>query len=222
MRSKLVLLPLVVVAACKGDDRTDGKPSAAPASVTEAVPLPAGFPLPASSTRKLVRSSSKLGMTVWEYEYADRDAAALTKQLADGLPPAGYAIASATAADIMASRDGETYAIGVRPRDTGATLAIRAFAESGPATLPAPQRYPAAFPFLAGGTTSHAPDGGQLRIAYQQDPRDLETAMVLAANRAGWTCKGSGDVTCVRGDGETVAFTTRSSPGGSVLLVTLR
>ena len=56
MRSKLVLLSFVVVTACKGDERQDGKASPpAQANVKEAVPLPAGFPLPASPNRRLVR-----------------------------------------------------------------------------------------------------------------------------------------------------------------------
>lgn len=225
MRSKVAILWLLV--ACKGEDTKPAPSAPAKTASTEVKPvaaLPASFPLPGSPTRKLVRSTEKLGMIVWEYEYGDLQAAIVAQQVADALPAAGYTGARASVDGqthrVVASRDGKTYTVDVRARAGGITsLAVRAYAESGPTTLSAPQRgYPEAFPFLAGGTASHAPAGGKLRIAYQQDATDVESAIVLAAERAGWACEGSGEVRCTRGE-QRVTFATQAAPGGSLLHV---
>ena len=216
------------LAACKGED--DAKPATTAATTqrpaVEAVePLPGSFPLPETASRRLVRSSAKLAMTVWEYEYTDLAVPAAIKRLESALPQAGYTVTSTSITGdthtIIANHGGRTYAVGTRPHQGMTAIAIRSFPESGPTTLPAPSSYPTKFPFIAGGTASHAKDGAELRVAYQQDPKDVEFAMVLAAQRAGWVCKGTGSVTCIK-DKSTVAFKTEAAPGGSLLVVSAR
>ena len=229
MRSIVVLL--LGLAACKGGDDTEtAKPETKPVTprptdVAAAEPLPGSFPLPETASRRLTRSSAKIAMTVWEYEYTDLDVPAAIKRLESALPEAGYTVTNkSTTGDthtIFATHGGRSYAVGIRPHEGRTQVAIRSFPESGPTTLPAPSSYPTKFPFLAGGTASHAKDGAELRVAYQQDAKDVEIAMVLAAQSAGWECKGTGSVTCTK-DKATVAFKTEAAPGGSLLVVSAR
>ncbi len=212
---------VLLLTACKGHDKAEPAKESAPAARAEvkpAEPLPSHFPLPVSPTRTLVRSSSRLTMAVWEYEYKDLAAADATKQIESGMTTAGYQPA---AQPLTGSKDGHTYAVTVRAHDGVTSVAIRAFPEAGPTTLAAPPTYPSSFPFLAGGTASNAPDGGRLRIAYQSDPSDIETAMVLAATSAGWQCTGTGNVRCAK-DKASVSFMTEPAPSGSVLIVSVR
>jgi len=222
MRSLYALLLLV---GCKGDDAEPAKKApAAEHEVQTVVPvehLPAHFPLPASATRKLVRSSAKIAMTVWEYEYRDLDVKAALKQIEDGMTAAKYTIASKSDDDVVGSFDGKTYAVAVGAKSGATSLTIRAFPQSGPMTLPAPASYPAKFPFVAGGTASYAAQGAQLRVAYTQDANDVEAAMVFAAKADGWTCTGRGTVTCTKAQ-SSVTFSTEAAPGGSLLVVSSR
>ena len=222
------MVVLLLSFACKGDDSETAKPEAAKPTAPEVQPaeaLPGSFPLPATSGRRLVRSSAKIAMTVWEYEYTDLDVASAIKRLATALPEAGYTVTStSTEGDthtVGANHGGRTYAVATRPHEGRTAVAIRSFPESGPTTLPAPSSYPTKFPFLAGGTASHAKDGAELRVAYQQEPKDVEVAMVLAAKSAGWECKGTGSVVCTK-EKSTVSFVTQPAPGGSLLVVSAR
>src|SRR5688572_12972633 len=184
MRSTLVVL--LLLAACKGDE--DSEPAKPKLPETQSVvpeeALPSHFPLPESKTRKLVRSSSKIAMSVWEYEYKDIDEKQLATRLESAMNAAKYAVTS-TPGEIIGTFEGRTYAVALRSANGAAYATIRSFPASGPTTLPAPSSYPAKFPFVAGGTASYAPSGSQLRIAYTQDAKDIETAMIYAAKSAG-------------------------------------
>ncbi|MDQ3338292.1 MAG: hypothetical protein M4D80_24260 [Myxococcota bacterium] len=223
MRSMLFLVLLAF--ACKDDNEQQAtKPPPSPKLpevVTEDV-LPAEFPLPASSTKKLVRAQKKLTMLVWEYALPDVSAADATKSITDGMRSNGWSLASnetvAGTQKLTATHNGRMYAVAIAPAAKGSSVAIRSFPEAGPTTLNAPASYPTKFPFLAGGTASHAPDGARLTIAYQSDPRDIEHAMVVAAVAAGWTCTGTGNVTCTK-EKSNVTFTTEEARGGSLLVV---
>jgi hypothetical protein len=229
MRSMLCLV--LALSGCKGDkEAPKPKASDTQASRETAPPelpqveevLPADFPLPDSPGKKLVRAQKKLTMTVWEYLLPDVSAANARMKISEGLRSAEWEIESIETADnthsITAINDGRLYAVAVTPADAGSRVTIRSFPEAGPTTLNAPASYPTRFPFLAGGTASHAPDGAKLTIAYQSDPRDIEQAMIVAAKAAGWTCKGTGSVTCTQ-DKSNVTFTTEEARGGSLLVV---
>ena len=237
MRSKHLIVPvLLALVACKG--KSDSKSSssdqpAAPRESKTATPppqlpdqppaeaLPSDFPLPDSSKKQLVRSHKRLTMLVWEYELPDVAAKDAAKQIEDGMRAASWTIASSDPSRITATYDGRMYAVGVGPARDGSKVVIRSFPETGPTTLNAPTSYPSRFPFLAGGTASHAPDGTKLSIAYQSDARDIELAMVVAAEAAGWTCTGAGTVTCTK-DKANVTFTTEQARGGALLVVSAR
>jgi hypothetical protein len=219
-----LLYVLLLAFACKGDDAAPAKAPVKQHEVQAVVPvehLPAHFPLPASATRKLVRSSSKIAMTVWEYEYRDLDAKAAVKKIEDGMTAAKYTVDSKSDGEVVGSFDGKTYAVAASAKDAVTYVTIRSFPQSGPVTLPAPSSYPAKFPFVAGGTASYEAEGSQLRVAYTQDAKDIEAAMVFAAKAAGWTCTGTGTVTCTR-EKSSVTFTTEAAPGGSLLVVSSR
>jgi hypothetical protein len=227
MRSMFVLLALV---ACKGDKESP-KPASTDTPATQTAQpelpvvdevLPADFPLPDSAAKKLVRAQKKLTMTVWEYLLPDVTAAQARIKISEGMRAAAWDVDGIETADnthsIAATHDGRLYAVAITPAEAGSRVTIRSFPEAGPTTLNAPTSYPTKFPFLAGGTASHAPDGARLTIAYQSDPRDIEQAMIVAAKAAGWTCKGTGSVTCTQ-DKSNVTFTTEEARGGSLLVV---
>lgn len=219
----------VALAGCKGSE-SKSEPKAAPAKPsdtarakpklppTEEV-LPSEFPLP-SAQNKLVRAHKKLTMLVWEYAYPALAPADARKQILDGMVDRGFTMEKQdlTAGPFRAHRDSRLYVVSIAPAGTGTALTIRSFPDAGPTTLNAPTSYPTKFPFLAGGTASHAPDGAKLTVAYQSDPRDIEQAMIVAAEAAGWTCSGTGSVTCTQGKSR-VTFTTEAASGGSLLVV---
>ena len=219
MRAMRLAVAVLLLAACKGNDKAPKAEPSAPATRPEVkaeAPLPSHFPLPAGK-HALVRSASRLDMNVWEYEYADAVADA-AKQIADGMQKAGYKV-EATGEQVVGTYEGRTYDVLARGKPT--TVAIRSFPEAGPATLGAPPSYPTTFPFVAGGTASNTPDGDRLHVAYQLEAGDVESAMRLAAKTAGWTCNGSPQVTCKK-DKTTVTFTTEPAPNGSVLVVSVK
>ena len=227
-----MLCVLFALAACKGDKAapkpasTDEPKASGPTAppelpVVEDV-LPVDFPLPDSPNKKLVRAQKKLTMTVWEYLFPDVSAGNARIKISGGMRNEAWELESIETADnthsITAIHDGRLYAVAITPADAGSRVTIRSFPEAGPTTLNAPASYPTNFPFLAGGTASHAPDGSKLTIAYQSDPRDIEQAMIVAAKAAGWACKGTGTVTCTQ-DKSNVTFTTEEARGGSLLVV---
>jgi hypothetical protein len=232
MRSKLVIVPAVLaLVACKGKPESSEKaavkpppPKSAPA-VQPAVGLPSHFPLPDVPGKKLVRSSSRLTMVVWEYELGKLAPAEALAKIEAGMRAAAYNVEGTQqegdTRHLLASFDGRQYAVLAAAREGITTLAIRSFPEAGPTTLPAPSSYPTTFPFLAGGTASHAPDGAKLQVAYQSDATDIELAMLLAAKSAGWQCTGTGTVTCTK-DRANVSFQTEAVPNGSLLVVSSR
>lgn len=232
MRSThVIVLALLALLACKGS--SSDEPAATATATTPAPPpqpdaaaqepLPGDFPLPAGAS--LVRAHKRVTMLVWEYALPQLAAPDAARQLEDGLRAAAWSVATTeTAGDtrkLTATHGGRLYAVAVAPAARGSTVTIHSFPEGGPTTLNAPPSYPTTFPFLAGGTASHAPDGEQLKIAYQSDPRDIELAMLLAAGAAGWTCTGTGTVTCTK-DKANVTFTTERARGGSLLVVSAR
>ena len=221
---KLLALSLAL-AGCKGSD-SKSEPAPAPTKSNEqartkpTLPpteevLPSEFPLPAGQN-KLVRAHKKLTMLVWEYAYPDLAPAEAQKRIVDEMILRGWTVAKQD--PIRASHAGRLYVVTTAASDKGSVLTIRSFPEAGPTTLNAPTSYPSKFPFLAGGTSSHAPDGAKLTVAYQSDPRDIEQAMIVAAEGAGWTCTGTGSVTCTQGKSR-VTFTTEAATGGSLLVV---
>jgi hypothetical protein len=228
----MLLVVCLAAPACKGNDdaapapRAEQPPVERPA-VQPAAALPAGFPLPETASRKLVRSQSRLSMQVWEYEYRDLAASAAAQQLATGFQQPAFELEDARETGgvhrLLVKHAGRSYAIAAGTTDGRTTVTIRAFPEAGPTTTPPPPAYPQAFPFLAGGTSSHAPQGAELRIAYPQDASDIELAMIVAAQRAGWECTG-GDrkpVSCTKA-ATRVSFTTQPAPGGSLVVVSAR
>ena len=236
MRSKHLIVPvLLALAACKGKSDSKSSSTDQPAlreskTVTPAPQLPeqppaealpSDFPLPASSKKQLVRSHKRLTMLVWEYELRDVAAKDAAKQIEDGMRAAAWTIVRSDASHTMATSGGRMYVVGVEPVREGSKVVIRSFPEAGPSTLNAPTTYPSKFPFLAGGTASQAPDGAKLTIAYQSDARDIELAMMIAAEAAGWTCTGVGTVTCTK-DKSNVTFTTEQVRGGALLVVSAR
>ena len=219
-----LLFALCTVACKGGDSDVASKKVETQKPVAEVKPveqLPDGFPLPDSPKRKLVRSVSRITASVWEYEYPDLTADAIAKTIDGSMRALVFTMRESDAQHILASQGGHTYDVGIAAVGAGSRLTIRAFPDAGPLTLNAPPSYPTSFPFLAGGTAGHAPDGAQLRVAYQLDAKDVEAAMLLAATTAGWTCTGAGTLTCSK-DAATVTFTTESAPGGSLLVVSAR
>lgn len=231
MRSKHLIVPvLLTLVACKGsaDESKATKDRAARRATVTPQPtlphdevLPTDFPLPASSQKKLVRAQKKLTMLVWEYALPDVAPHDAAKHIEDAMR-AGWSIGdierAGTTTHLTATHGGRLYAVAVSPAEPGSSVAIRSFPETGPTTLNAPTSYPTKFPFLAGGTASHAPDGAKLTVAYQSDARDIEHAMIVAARAAGWQCSGTGTVTCTK-DTSNVTFKTEPARGGSLLVV---
>jgi hypothetical protein len=231
MRSKHLIVPMLLMfAACKGSTSESKQASvkteqARPTTQTQppVLPapeevLPADFPLPDSPTKQLVRAQKRLTMFVWEYALPDLSAGDAKKQIEDAMRAKAWTIAESDADHITATAGGRMYAVAFAPAQPGSTLAIRSFPESGPTTLTAPTSYPTKFPFLAGGTASNGPDGSKLTIAYQSDARDIELAMIVAAESGGWKCTGAGRVTCTK-DKANVTFSTEPARGGSLLVV---
>lgn len=223
--------------ACKDNDadeaapvkptaKVEARPETKP-EVQATVSLPADFPLPATAGRKLVRFHDRLSMTTWQYDYPDLAPADVIAKLRAGMTMPAFAVGEATSdgaiEHLFATHGGRQYAIAAARTGAITALTIRSFPEAGPTTTPAPPIYPTKFPFLAGGTASHARDGNELKIAYQTAAADVELALVLAARRGGWQCTGGhGKPTTCTQNATTVAFTTQDVPGGSLLSVSTR
>jgi len=230
MRSTRVVLVVLGLAggACKDDvpapaatHEPPAKQAPAPAEVQATVSLPATFPLPADG-RTLVRFADKLAMTTWEYAYASRSPDALLATIKAGMQPPAFTLEDAPAGSVVATHGGRRYAVTTRADGDRTLATVRAYPEAGPPTTPPPAAYPVAFPFVAGGTASHAQDGGALRVAYQSDPSDLRTATRVAAQAAGWQCDaGTAKTACAKG-ARTVTFSVEPASGGSVLVVSAR
>ncbi len=229
----VVLVVMLSSAACKDTDADPPapvKPTAkveAKPEVQATVSLPADFPLPATAGRKLARFHDRLSMTTWQYDYSDLAPADVIAKLRSGMTVPAFAVGEATSdgdvEHLFATHGGRQYAMAATRTGNVTALTIRSFPEAGPTTTPAPPIYPTKFPFLAGGTASHARDGNELKIAYQTAAADVELALVLAARRGGWQCTGGhGKPTTCTQNATTVAFTTQDVPGGSLLSVSTR